>query len=587
MANYDPRFATEAKVVGNDYASDGDLGFKNEVKGVFESYSSKGINLAYDFNGILGSQLERQNFCDAITESFQNDSITTDSRMKAEPFYDNYTERFDQLLNNSLTTIAQEAVMQGYSPIVAYTPFFLKKQWVSCIFKDVLMTEVPNSPVFNLPFERRYIKDQDGNRYEIPDVFYDNETMAKLNAAATGLSFKEDLEIDLPMKNVDVLVEKYFPGIVVNDRSNELTQDLRITEVYFATAKKWVPCDITADATTHTWLPKQLTDGAEEPEFDSLMGKVNFEDGTVSVVAENEKITKIKMAGKLANRWNERSLDVERKVDQIQKMMPESGPRFNTAITVEEASDAMALQKIDLIADNVDMMGRSLAEFEDHEIRSFLDNSYDRQVQARNSGVFGYQNSMVVTGRYDAMPYTGFTGLVSDWLTQTREYFERVIEELKHKLKTTEAVIVCVCNPTLVRYLGAGTGGVDWVFDSNTTISGIKIAYQFGIVTSAQDRIHLITSEYVSADTGYHMYLIPTTNELITYKHYKYNMVIDRGYRNPTHSLVPNVMATHRTLTFEVLPVQGRLTIDGRDLFSPATLAREGVGSQSFGNLQP
>ena len=79
---------------------------------------------------------------------------------------------------------------------------------------------------------------------------------------------------------------------------------------------------------------------------------------------------------------------------------------------------------------------------------------------------------------------------------------------------------------------------------------------------------------HLKADTGIHFIVIPTTKELITYKHYKYNMVIDRGYRNPVHTLVPNIMATQRTLTFEVLPVQGRMTIDGRDFTSPETLTR-------------
>ena len=62
---------------------------------------------------------------------------------------------------------------------------------------------------------------------------------------------------------------------------------------------------------------------------------------------------------------------------------------------------------------------------------------------------------------------------------------------------------------------------------------------------------------------------------MITFKHYKYNAVIDRNYRNPIHTLVPNIMATQRTLTFEVIPVQGRLKITGRDLFSPTTLVRD------------
>ena len=156
-------------------------------------------------------------------------------------------------------------------------------------------------------------------------------------------------------------------------------------------------------------------------------------------------------------------------------------------------------------------------------------------------------------------------------MKDSREYFERVINTLKQKLKSPDVIIVAVANPELIRFL---QDGIDWVFADDTQISGIKIAYKFGILTTAQDRVHIITSHYLKADTGIHFIVIPTTKELITYKHYKYNMVIDRGYRNPVHTLVPNIMATQRTLTFEVLPVQGRMTIDGRDFTSPETLTR-------------
>ena len=49
----------QTHVVGNDYVSDSDQGFKSEVKGVFESYMSQGINLADSFNSIITSPTER------------------------------------------------------------------------------------------------------------------------------------------------------------------------------------------------------------------------------------------------------------------------------------------------------------------------------------------------------------------------------------------------------------------------------------------------------------------------------------------------------------------------------------------------
>lgn len=570
MANLLNRFGQDSRIVGNDYVSNEDAGFKAEVKGIFESYSSRGVDIASDLGQIIGRAVDRREFEDSIMESFQADPIFTDSRASNSPFYNNYAERLDQLLDNSLTSVAIESVTQGYHPIVAYNPFFLKKQWVACIFKDVLMTEVPTSPVINLAFERRYIKTMDGKKYEMPDVFYNDEVMATLSEESQGIPMDSTKEITLPLKNADILTSDYFPDIgVITDRAEMLNQSLEITEVHFTTADKWVPVHISADATTHAWPPKLISDGQGTPETDTLVGNVDFEGGRVTIVTTNDKIDKIKMSGKLSNRWNERGLTVIRENEQIQKQMPESGPRLNTAVTVEEASDALALQRIDMIADNVDMMGRSLAELEDYEIRTFLDKSFTAQ-EAAASGPFGYEK-LTVSGNFDALPYDGFTNNITDWMKDSREYFERVINTLKQKLKSPDVIIVAVANPELIRFL---QDGIDWVFSDDTQISGIKIAYKFGILTTAQDRVHIITSHYLKQDKGIQFYVLPLTKELITYKHYKYNMVIDRGYRNPTHTLVPNIMATQRTLTFEVLPVQGRMTITGRDFNSPESLAR-------------
>ena len=74
----------------------------------------------------------------------------------------------------------------------------------------------------------------------------------------------------------------------------------------------------------------------------------------------------------------------------------------------------------------------------------------------------------------------------------------------------------------------------------------------------------------MSPDEGVKILIIPTTSECITFKSLMYSIIVDRGYRHPLEPLVPNVMSTQRYLTFEVVPVQGKFTIDGRELSSPS-----------------
>lgn len=573
-------------VVGNNYTADSSAGFKSEVKHVFESYSAQGIDLSKNMGDVIASPSAKEDFIGNVTESLTTSPLFTSSACANSPFYNNYANRVEQLLENSLNTIATEAALIGYAPIVAYNPFFLKKQWIECVFKDVLMTEVPKSPVINLAFEKRYLKTLDGTEYSLPECLYNDATVKTLMSESTGSPLKET-GIDVSLcKNLELINSTYIDdaAIVKNDPAVELTPDIHIWKVDVSdgvtptahTAS--VNVNIKTDITTHNFIKGKIhyviydADGKTVLATidDELVGNVDFDKGTISVFSTTGKVTKIYLRGKIANRWNNRSIDVVRRVEQLQYVMPESGPHLNSAVTIEDAADALVLQNIDVIADNVDIMGRTLANFEDAEIKTFLDDSYTAQ-NAAQTGVFGYDANMTVTGTFDALPYDTYARNISDWMRDSREYFERVIAGLKNKLYTSDAIVVAVAHPNVIRFL---QDGINWVFTDDTQISGMKISYNFGIYTSAQDRVHVITSYRMNESDGIKFVVIPLTPELVTFKHYKYNTVIDRNYRNPLHTLTPNIMCTQRTLTFEVLPVQGKLNITGTGLFSPTTLKR-------------
>lgn len=564
----------ESNIIGNNYVADDSLGFKAEVSSAFESYRGAGVSLSADFMKILTSPEAKADFIDMAMESVATAPALTQGVAANTEFYDNYGARLAQLMDNSLTQVAQESVMLGYAPIVAYNPFFLKKQWVANVFKDVLMSEIPTNALINIGYEKRYVKTMDGKEYAIPDVNYDDAAMEELMNASTGLNISDaPIEIDAFSPSLAVLTNTYVPGIVEGDPSYELTQDIAVQAVYMtvAGAEVAVPCNIRVDMTTHNFVKGKVKYTAEDGTVteDELFGNVDFQNGRVVLRSREGKITKVVLKGKISNRFNQRSLDVERRVEQFQFVMPESGPRLNSAITVEEATDAMATQKIDLIADKADTMGRTLAELQDFGIRSYLNKSFQDNLGLEN-GPYGF-GSMVKEASFDALPYDGYTSNITNWMVDVREYFERLIQALKDVLVTPNVVINVVGHPSLVRFLQAG---IQWVFTDSTQISGMKISYDFGILTTSQDKVHIITSHYMKPEQGLRFVVIPTSNDIITFKHYWQNVVIDRGYRHPVFTLTPNIMCTQRTLTFDIYPVQGNLYIDGRDLFSPDTLKR-------------
>ena len=583
MINYNGMDNTE--IVGKIQHSDGDVGFKSEVKGVFESYQAQGIDLINDLPSVIATPSAKQAFIGTATESMSDSVLMTNSVASKDPFYGSYVNCVEQLLDNTLNSIATESIMTGYAPIVAYNPFFLKKQWIDCVFKDVLMTEIPKTPVINIGFERRYAKDSEGNEYPLPEALYDDEITKKLLDEATGLNIKEEpIAIDL-LKNLSLIDPTYIPGVIAGDHTVELTPGLSVVAATVkdsAGTDHKVAMNMTVDITTHNFVNGKIdykvidetTGDVTETISDELIGRVDFKKGTVSLMSTSGAVTHVVLRGKTANRFNQRSLSVERRVEHIQKVMPESGPRLNTAVTIEDAADALALQNIDIIADNINVMGATLANFEDAEINMFLKQSF----QAQKNGLANFvkyneltDNIMISESEFDALAYDTFTGRLTDWMKDSREWFERTIAQLKTKLRSTNVMIVAVAHPNLIRFL---QDGINWVFSDDTQISGVKLSYQFGIYTSAQDRVHVVTTMRMNEDDGIRFLVIPLTNELITYKHYKYNVMIDRNYRNPVYQLTPNILATQRTLTFEILPVQGVMKIKNRDMHSPETLKR-------------
>ncbi len=575
-------------VVGNTQHSDGDVGFKSEVKGVFESYKAQGINLITDLPSVISTPSAKQGFIGTATESMSDSVLFTNPAASNDMFYGNYASRVEQLMDNTLSSIATESAMTGYAPIVAYNPFFLKKQWIDCVFKDVLMTEIPKTPVINIGFERRYAKDSDGNEYPLPEALYDETITKRLLSEATGLSIKEDEIAIGTLKALSLIDPTYIPGVVTGDHTVELTPGISIFQVKVIesdnTTTHLVQTNITVDVTTHNFVNGKIkykvmnADGVTVKETieDELLGNVDFKSGKVTVMSTTGKVTHVCLRGKIANRFNKRSLSVERRVEQIQKTMPESGPRLNTAVTIEDAADALALQNIDVIADNINVMGATLANFEDAEINMFLKESAAAQ-KAGASNFVAYNelqdNIMYVETEFNTLPYDTYAGRITDWMKDAREWFERTVGALKLKLRSSNLMIVAVANPNIIRFL---QDGINWVFSDDTQISGVKLSYQFGIYTSASDRVHIVTTMRMAEDDGIRFIVIPLTNELITYKHYKYNVMIDRNYRNPIYDLVPNILATQRTLTFEILPVQGVMKVTGREMHSPDTLKRAG-----------
>lgn len=599
MNNYnDPRM-NNTRVVGNEFANDDSYQYKQEVARTLESFAAGGDFMSNMMN-IYRDQTSRNQLVGELS-ALEGSTVLSDSTATMSPYFANFGERLEQLTENTLNSIARESLLASYQPIEAYAPLFLKKRWVDCVYDAALMAEIPTSPILNFGYEFRYIVDPaTGAEYRMPDVHFNDEVMAQLWDAATGQNIDQNVAIAMPMAGaLNLLNETYVPGFVPT-YGNKLTQDLGICKVEGSykgetvTVTKTVKVDMMvngfpkAEFTYHEVDTDGSVTGTKgkviRSATDVIHGTVDFDHGTISLASVNgatpaadevegeEKfyITAVYLCGKLSNINNERALDVRRKVERIQHVMPESGPRFNTSIRIEEVQDAMSAGNIDLIADQTDMMGRCLAEFSDFDVRRFLKTSFEVQEQAA-AGPFGYEKC-VFRGGFDMLPYHGYNQNITNNMVDLKYYFDQLLIDLGNVVKEEQVMFVAICHPSLMRELNEN---VRWVTNNQgTEIGGIRLKYDYGVSTSMGFPVHFITTFYARPEEGIRIIMLPMRNDLMTFKRYVYSVAIDKGYRNNWAPLTPNIMATQRTSTFEVLPVQGLFEIAQIGRFSPSTLDR-------------
>jgi hypothetical protein len=306
-----------------------------------------------------------------------------------------------------------------------------------------------------------------------------------------------------------------------------------------------------------TYRVKTTGDNGAKVE-DILTGMVDFYTGTVSVASTGGKITKVKFGGNLSNENNLETVELDREREVKEWKIPD-GQRINTGLTIEKIKDYKALFNLDVTTEVIADMSTVLTQFEDSDILSYLDDKLT-QWRGRKDLPFGYSDGFVESAKFSCTPPSNVFVTNSSWIsTELKYYLNRFIDELKTKLKTTDIMFVVYGHPNNITLI---QDDVKWVIDEDTKIGGVQLDYRFGVMTANKNRIHVISSMKVAKEKGIRVVAYPLSNEVITFKHYKYSLNIENIYRNPFTPLTPNVMGTSRYLTTDVLPVQGDFVLE-------------------------
>jgi len=548
------------RVIGS-FTMDRNTDFKDNFKALVENFKGHySIDPIDDLLKILKVDTLREDYKDQLLGDVDTGQID-------DMYYSLHPQKLSQLFENTCLELIKESSDIGQlSPIVGISLPVLKKNYLECHSKDIVMTEIPTKPIIKIAFERKFLKDKPGNKYYIPEIFYDGsyaDVVAKTKGAAiVNTWFPADEGVTLPFQDLPIM---RLSGGSLETRDS-LAYDFCIEAVKMTVDGEDKIIDglnVQADFGSNNSFNYRVktVNAAGQSVEDIITGQVDTYSGSVSVACTSGKITKVRFGGHLSNENNVETVELDKERVTKEWKIPD-GQRINTGLTIEKIKDNRALFNTNLTADIITDMSTVLTHFEDSNILQFLDDSFGKWKDKKDLP-FGYTGGFVETSSFNCFPTSSVHIPISQWInTELKFYLTRLIDELKTKLKITDMMFVIYGNPSNITLI---QDNVKWVIDEDTKIGGIQLEYKFGVLTGNKSRVHVVSSLKVPREKGLRIVAFPLTQETITFKHYKYSMNIENVYRNPNTPLIPNIMGTSRYLTTEVLPVQGGMTLLNND----------------------
>lgn len=522
-----------------------DRDFKDNLMAALESYQQKyQLSPVYDFTRII------QN--DVLFESYKNDLFADllDPTMESSfahsddgtGFMSVNADKLDQLVNNTRDEMVAEAANVGQLvPIVALTLPILKKEYLAMNFKDVLQTVVADKPDIKIAYERKFLKDVQGNKYYIPDIFYD-QSYREITDKSVGKEVSDAWYDSLPIQDLDMLAES---GGSLEHR-DQLSYDFRIKAVKVTVegdsgeedVEVAVDCKPDMATQAFSYVMEVSDTKTENPAKHKchIYGSVDPYSGKVSITAIGVKA--IKFGGHLSNSNNTEIVELDRERKNLEFTIAEK-ERFNTGITIERIRDEKALANIDTTVELVADMTEVCAQTKDSNIKAFLEDSFQAALAARDFAPMGYDIKFAQSIAFDMQKAKDYMVPESEWRSpQLRMYFSRVIGMMKQQLRQTALMFVVSGNPYVIERFFETDDRCRWVIDNNTKIGGVKYDYKFGVTTMDGCRIHIIASMKEEIEKGLRIVAYPLTETVLTYRQYDYSFNIENNYRNP---LTPNI----------------------------------------------
>ena len=531
---------------------------------------SNAVDMRKDVNQFIKLPEVQKAFKDTLLSGFVSESEDpTDLGQYTNRLY----QEVSQLYDNTVDDLVKESTRVGnLLPIKSLDLPLVIRQHTKCVSKMIIDTEITKSPVIKKQIERTWVVDnKTKKRWQYPQCFF-NDDYKEIFKAGKGLEL-DTKAVNLPLYNYDIIGE--LTTAAIPSREN-ITIDIQIDKVYLEDGTEVVlKTPIRTNLADGAWIGGIIKDvkitnkdGTEEVINDVLSGFVDWVTNTCTLTSASGQVKAVSFTGFLSNENNERAVSWDYTREDMEWHI-EDGFRTDIPYSLEQLEDAKALLDEDLYKKTYSNLTEFLVQMEDSQVLDYLDEMFKKY-----DGVVLDPldfNPFVCKRRFDCDSTIATVALPSEYIeNQLKFEIDRFIIDIADTAKLEDLAFVIYGNP---RYISLLDPKVNWVVRQGDVVGGVKLNYSYGVMTSGNTKVQVVSSMKIDAAKMDSIRLIPypVNKTNITFKHYKYSTHImtaaNSAYRSPDlpGGSATYLMGTSRYKNAHVQGIQGDMGFDNAD----------------------
>lgn len=521
---------------------------------------------------ILGSSyvevISDSKYREALVESL-TDGMSADSAAE-----------MSQLLNNAAKQTLTES-LGGIAPLSSLSMPVIRKLWPKCSMKEAVKRCVASAPIFTISYTKPYlsrvtetgeervelprgafrsgmnaaISDKIDSQYVVRETALTAGTFTKVfyaaeeEAANAVAAVKTPLDAEYELVEARVVSGENTIVFAINEKIGikpEIITDLRAaTATVYATADMTKPLEVTEELQTAIDAVKA-----------QIIVRVDMHKAVAEIAILGTNATVV-TKGHLSSEWNESGWDVSFDIARHDVRIG-TGTHLNAPITIEYLQDTQALYNIDATAEVTDLMTNFFAQKLDIELVDFLLGCFLNRPAHKEFADYGKGVDHVL--EFNVAPDAGFAGGPTLWREELKNVIGHLATNIISETFFTEGSFVIAGHPVDVALIS----NIDWQYKGgNGNVDGTRVSYDVGVLSGPYT--FKVVQSLNFPRGGLLVSFIPSGDKQLTQCYYPYTFTMEKGYRSPNHSLVPNLVMTKRDTKFEFTPSTAYVHIVGND----------------------